>query len=199
MKKKNDDIIKKLKKSFRFKLLIILGSLLAFNTFAWFVYSSTINTQITAGVKSWKIAFEAEQEVVQHIQFDIEELYPGMPNYNNQIKIMNYGESQAEVKYELESVRILGDTFTNENYTSEQLLYILNDNPFGVVFTLSKTVLEPRTDFTNFTILVHWPYDNNNDEADTQWGHKSYNYKLTNPIEKQIVISLILTATQINP
>lgn len=195
---KNSEIRKKLKKSLRFKLLIMLGILLVFNTFAWFVYSSTINTGITATVKSWEIAFNSENQLIQEVEFNIEELYPGMPDYNDFVTILNYGEIAAEVSYEIEEIKILNETYSKNEYTSVQLLNILNTNPFQVTFNFDKTTILPETDYVEFSVDVSWPYENNNDEADTLWGHDAYDFNLAYPGVTQITIKLVLTATQVN-
>ena len=52
MKTEKNKLRQKIKKSLRFRIIILLGILLIFNTFAWFVYSTTIKTNITATVKS---------------------------------------------------------------------------------------------------------------------------------------------------
>lgn len=195
---KNSEIRKKLKKSLRFKLLIMFGILLVFNAFAWFVYSSTITTGITATVKSWKIAFNSENQLIQEVEFNIEELYPGMPDYNDFVTILNYGEIAAEVSYEIEEIKILNETYSKNEYTSAQLLNILNTNPFQVTFNFDKTTILPETDYVEFSVDVSWPYENNNDEADTLWGHDAYDFNLAYPGVTQITIKLVLTATQVN-
>lgn len=187
-----------LKRSLRFKILLMLGILLVFNTFAWFIYSSTISTNISASVKSWKIAFETEEEVIQSISFDVEDLRPGMTDYHNSIRIMNYGEVQASVSYAIEELTILNNTYTKQTYTSEQLLQILNDNPFKTTIGLTKTVLEPENDYTDFTFDIVWPYESGDDAADTLWGHNAFEFKEQYPNAKLIVIKILLTATQIN-
>lgn len=176
----------------------MLGILLVFNTFAWFIYSSTVSTNITASVRSWRISFEAEDQVVQYVNFDVSDLFPGMTNYHNSIRIMNYGEVQASVTYEIEELRILNDIYTKQTHTSAQMQDILNNNPFTTTFGLTKTILEPKTDYTDFTLDIVWPYENGNDEADTLWGHKAYQYKEQYPGVKLIYIKVLLTATQIN-
>ncbi len=198
MTKTKNSTIQSLKRSLRFKVIIMLGILLVFNTFAWFIYSSTVSTNITASVRSWRISFEAEDQVVQYVNFDVSDLFPGMTNYHNSIRIMNYGEVQASVTYEIEELRILNDIYTKQTHTSAQMQDILNNNPFTTTFGLTKTILEPKTDYTDFTLDIVWPYENGNDEADTLWGHKAYQYKEQYPGVKLIYIKVLLTATQIN-
>ncbi len=190
------DLRKKLKKSIRLKLLIILGTLLVVNTFAWLIYTNTIGTTITASIKAWKITFSSNNEVVEYVEFDINELYPGMPDYDNYIKIINYGEIEADVSYELEEVTILGTTYTDEDYTSLELLGILNANPFQVTFSFDKTTVGIAEDFAEFNVNITWPYENDNDVADTQWGYDAYNFNQDYPGDPHLTIILKLIANQ---
>lgn len=195
MKSKN---LKKIKKSMRFKVLLLLSLLLAFNTFAWFIYSSTISTSVKGYVKSWKISFENENEAVQYFDIDIKDLYPGMNEFKKEIKVINYSDTQAEVNYEIEKLKILNKTYTSNDFSSNRLFEILNNNPFNIKFHYNKTLLEPEYDFAIFTAEAFWPYEQNNDEADTIWGHNSYEFKKNNPDKSEFEITLKLTAKQIN-
>ena len=51
---------------------------------------------------------------------------------------------------------------------------------------------------TEFRVLVNWPYESGDDELDTYWGKKSYDFKNDNPGENEIEIKVKITATQDN-
>lgn len=197
---KNNDVIKSVKKSLRIKVIILLGIMLTFNTLAWFIYSSTISNSIHTSVSAWKIEFENEDEIAEYIDFDLDDLYPGVPDYNNFINVVNYGETAAELSYKIISLRVLNTTYSDEDYTTEQLeAMLLNNYPFKISFSLAGTTIPPNNGSADFQINVNWPYESGDDEADTQWGHDSYSFKLANGAAKQIVISIKLIAKQINP
>lgn len=199
MSKKNDVVVKTLKKSMRLKVLMLLAIMLTFNTFAWFVYSSTVSNSITTSVRAWKIEFENESEITQFIEFDIDDLYPGMPIYNNVINVVNYGETPATLTYEIVSFKILDTTYTNPPETSEDLETIIETSyPFKITLELSNSNLVPGSGSSDFTLNVNWPYESGDDELDTLWGHRAYTYKQANPTSKQIVINIKLTASQVN-
>ena len=46
----------------------------------------------------------------------------------------------------------------------------------------------------NFT----WPFESGDDELDTKWGYKAYQYKEENPDSKSIILIIKVTATQVN-
>lgn len=197
---KNKEVIKTVKKSLRIKVIIMLGLMLTFNTLAWFIYSNTIANSIHTSVRAWKVEFENEDEVSEYINFDIADLYPGMPNYTNYINVVNYGETAAELSYKIISLRILDTTYTEADYTTEQLIAMLADDyPFNINFSLSQTVIPPNNGSADFDISVTWPFESGDDEADTAWGHDSYSFKLKNGSTKQILINIKLIAKQINP
>lgn len=189
----------KIKKNVRFKIILSLGILLAFNTFAWFVYSSTIATHITATIKAWNIIFETEDQVAQTLTFNVGELYPGMSTYSNEVKITNTGDVLASVTYDIDYIKILTETYSDEDYTQAELHQILLDHPFKTELYLSKTELNPNNDFAQFEFSVSWAYESGNDEEDTLWGHNAYSFKELYPEDDQIEIKLTLVAMQINP
>ncbi len=195
--KDNKNIIKTLKKSMRLKVLMLLAIMLAFNTFAWFIYSSTIGTGISTSVRAWKIEFESNDEVVQVIEFDLDELYPGMDEYTNYINVVNYGDSPATLKYEILSVSVLGTLYSLNDYTSLEMGTMLKENyPFIIEFELTNSNLGSGNGDSNFNLTVNWAYESGDDELDTTWGHDSYEFKQLYPDDKQIIISIKLTATQ---
>lgn len=197
MKKKSN--LKNLKTNLRFKVILTLGILLAFNTFAWFVYSSTISTHITATIKAWNIIFETEDQVTQTLVFNVGELYPGMSTYSNSIRITNTGDVEASVTYDIDSIQILTDNYSSDDYTQAELHQILLDYPFKTELYLSKTELNPNSDFAQFQFTVSWDYESGDDETDTLWGHNAYNFKELYPNDDQIMIKLTLVAMQVNP
>ncbi len=197
--KENKDIVKVLKKSMRLKVLLLLVIMLTFNTFAWFVYSNTISNSISTYVKAWRIEFASGEEIVEYIEFEIDDLYPGMDEYNNFINIVNYGDTSASISYEILSIKILTDTYSSPTYSSETLEeMLLDDYPFTIEFSLTETVLPPLNGETDFQVTVNWPFEGGDDAEDTQWGHDSYNFKELYPAETQIVVNVKLYANQSN-
>lgn len=53
-------IIKILKK-IKLRNLIVLIILLAFNTYAWFIYTTRVSSELTAHVSSWDVEFIAKE------------------------------------------------------------------------------------------------------------------------------------------
>ena len=68
---------------------------------------------------------------------------------------------------------------------------------FKVNITKNDTELLAGTGPGLFRVTVEWPFESGDDEADTLWGNKAYEYYSTNPGKKSIEIEVKLTAKQI--
>ena len=166
---------KNAKSAIRVNLILMIGIMLSFNAFAWFVYSTGVSNTITTKVKAWRIDFEnTEGTVVEYITFNIDALYPGMPPYHNTINIVNYGESEANLEFELQSVKILDNTYVLGDYTQQELLDMLELNyPFSIVFTIANIALPAGNGTSDFEVDVVWPFESGDDTVDTHWGHQA--------------------------
>ncbi len=189
--------LNRIKKGVRRRTIFFLILAITANAFAWFIYSNKISNSINTGVKSWKITFAADgTNLVNNVVFDIDSIYPGMSNYTDKIEIKNSGEMSANIVYELQSVKIFDETYTNENYTSDELISILQNNyPFKVTFTVTHPTIDIGMS-TDFKVNVIWPYESGDDALDTYWGKKSYDFKNNNPGVSEIEIKVKITATQ---
>lgn len=186
-----------LKKRLRRRTLFFLILTLMANTFAWFIYSNKVSNDITTGVKSWKINFKQDGvDIVNNVEFKIDSIYPGMPDYTNSLSITNIGETAANISYEVEEIKILDEFYNSDMYSSNDLITRLKENyPFKMNFSINN--LEVGTGQTSeFTFSLVWPYESGHDEADTYWGKKSAAFKEQYPDKDQIVIKVKIIAGQ---
>lgn len=186
-----------LKKRLRRRTLFFLILTLMANTFAWFIYSNKVSNNITTGVKSWKINFKQDGvDIVNNVEFKIDSIYPGMPDYTNSLSITNIGETAANISYEVEEIKILDEFYNSDMYSSTDLINRLKDNyPFKMNFSINNQ--EVGTGQTSeFTFSLVWPYESGHDEADTYWGKKSASFKEQYPDKEQIVIKVKIIAGQ---
>lgn len=194
MKKQNK--LKQIKKRIRKRTLFFLVIALIANSFAWFIYTNKVSNSITTGVRSWKITFDQDgQDLEENVEFNFDDIYPGIDTQVKQIDITNNGEMTAYISYQIESIQIFDETYTKENYTQEQLINILNNNyPFKLSFINSDTeIIVGQTG--NFTATLNWPFESGDDEADTYYGKKSYEFKEESN-EPQIKIIVKIKASQ---
>lgn len=186
-----------LKKRLRRRTLFFLILTLMANTFAWFIYSNKVSNNITTGVKSWKINFKQDGvDIVNNVEFKIDSIYPGMPDYTNSLSITNIGETAANISYEVEEIKILDEFYNSDMHSSTDLINRLKDNyPFKMNFSINNQ--EVGTGQTSeFTFSLVWPYESGHDEADTYWGKKSASFKEQYPDKEQIAIKVKIIAGQ---
>ena len=194
MHKKKKSIFRRI----RLRTIFLLFITLASNSFAWFIYSTKISNSITAKVQSWNVIFKVgDTESEEFIEFNVENLYPGMEDYEKVISVTNNGDSNASLSYEVESVKILGEELNTDTISDEDILLMLQNNyPFHINLTLSNQIIAAQTGEENVTFTLTWPYESGNDELDTLWGNKAYMYHQDHPEEKSISLLIKLSATQ---
>ena len=188
-------IIKKIK----LRNLIALVMLLILNTYAWFVYATKVSTSLSVHVSSWNVEFvSAEGEIIKDLVIEVERIYPGMETFEQQIEVINKGETKASLEYELVSFRVMEQTFqVSETLTSKALENQIKGNyPFKINILKDDTGFSQANGRGSFTITIAWPFESGNDEVDTLWGNKAYEYYALNPGMKSIELKMKLIATQ---
>jgi len=191
--------------------LLILIFLLIFNTYAWFIYATEVSTGLSVHVKSWKILFKNDDNpIVDYININIDNIYPGMEDYVSELKAYNLSESNARVSYEILSARILDTEYKSiEGYQHENLEVpvgakssselaemLRTEFPFKLEITIDNEVLDAEVGITTYTIKLYWPYESGNDELDTEWGNKAYEYNSKNPTNSSLNFKIRVRATQ---
>lgn len=191
--------IKKIFKKIRFKTLFLLAITLASNSFAWFIYTTEVSSNITTKVREWKVTFDADGENIEkEITINIDSLYPGMEDYSETLTASNSGESRATIIYELKEATVLGDDLMTLNLENNALIeYLKTAFPFKIDISSSNDVIDIGAS-ESITIRVYWPYESGNDELDTQWGNRAYDYHEANPESPSITLVLKISATQAN-
>lgn len=193
-KSKRKKIIKKVK----FKTLFLLMITLASNSFAWFIYTTKVSSNISAKVREWNVSFDVNGENVEKtIEINIDSLYPGMTTYTQTLTASNSGEARAQISYEVIRANILGDDLTSMNYSDIQIInYLRSYYPFSIDFHVSNDIIQSNSEET-ITISVSWPYESGQDEEDTKWGNLAYTYHSSHPDTPSIDLSIKITAYQI--
>lgn len=204
--KKINDISEKpkngiIKKYVKLHTLIILLVLLAFNSYAWFIFATKVSGGLSAHVTSWDVTFQiGDQESITNVEIDVSTIYPGMETYTKVITVKNTGEAIADLSYKFDSITVLGTNYTvGEEYTQEQIdNKIANDFPFKITVVIDKSELETVNGQGTFTITVEWPYESGDDALDTYWGEEAYEYNKLHPTESSLKLNLTLIAQQKN-
>lgn len=192
-------IIKKIK----LRNLIILVVLLAFNTYAWFIYTTKVSLDLTAHVSAWDVEFVSKEGgITSNMLIEVERVCPGMDNFEKIIEVNNRGEVGATLSYEIESLKIMGNTLEvseTSGLTSEDIENKMKtEYPFKINIEKDDEGLVSGTGNGSFRITVEWPFESGDDVKDTEWGNRAYEYYSLHPGENCIELKLILKATQKN-
>ena len=195
--KKIFKIIKKIK----LRHLIILLFLLMFNTYAWFIYTTKVNTTIDAHVSSWNVEFISKEGGVEsNLLVSVDKIYPGMTPFEYDVNVKNEGEMKAKLDYEIRTIRIMDDNYIVSDTLSSQEIenQIKQKYPFKINIISNDSKMDPKGGTGNFKIIVSWDYESGDDSKDTEYGNKAYQFYKDNPNEKSIEMNLILKAVQVN-
>lgn len=199
-------IIKVLKKRFKLWHLLFIAIVISVNTYAWFIYMSKVSSDISVRVKSWNVSFQFNnQTMTDYINFDVEDIYPGMETRIQSLKVSNDGETDATLTYEVVYANIFGTEYdTGEtSMTPEQLTTKLaNDYPFKITLSSTSNILSSSGTEEYFRVQIVWPYETTSngvlqDEQDTYWGNLAYTYKQNNPYTPCIQVRIKITAIQV--
>ena len=190
------NILKKIK----IRNLIILIILLAFNAYAWFVYATRVSLDLSVHVSSWNVEFvSGEEEITTNMEIVVDRIYPGMEDFERIIEVHNRGETPAVLTYEIESLQIMGETFEvseESGLTSDDIQNMISEYPFKINIESGDNSVIQENEQGEYRITVTWPFESGDDELDTYWGNRAYEYYEENPDGEGIVLKLSLTATQ---
>ena len=203
-------VLGKLKKVKLTRLVILLFFVIA-NTFAWFIYATKIDNDISVHVRSWNVVFEAgENEITDMVSLNVDSLFPGMEDYLYEINAYNRSEVSATLSYQLLEANIFGDEYVTTagrlereeepevtDMTSAQLENMLaNSYPFSIFLGISNTQIALGNGEETYSLNVSWPYEQNDDEEDTYWGTRAAYFKESNPNTPCITLKVKIIITQ---
>ncbi len=202
-------------------VLILLLTLIA-NTYAWFIYISTVSMDISMHVKNWSFELSSGDQT-ENFLFEVGEIFPGMTEKVQLINAKNNGETEAELSCDILSMRIFEDeyiagetTYDNggvqEIYSSEKLFELLKTYPFKIEIYIDDTLyngtpvpMEVGSEDVELKFKVNWDYEVDSDdqtvidaadEIDTYWGNKAYDFDQNHPGEYGIEIEVKIRAVQ---
>lgn len=209
--KKKKSVFLRLLKRIKPSRLIFLAILLVVNTYAWFIYVDTVSNQMEVHVKSWKIDFTSgDTPVTDYVNVFVDNVYPGMTTYTKTITAYNYSEVSASATYKILSASIMGDEYITEegraelgesvqqgDLTSDELEeQLAEDYPFSITLAISTSSMVAETGSTTYEITIAWPYESGDDELDTEWGTRAYDFKQDNPTDPCISLVVKIYITQ---
>ena len=192
--------IVKIIKTIKIRNIIFLILLLIFNTYAWFIYATRVSTGISAHVSSWNVEFSTgEDETTTNIVIELDRIYPGMETVRKEVSVKNKGEISAKLDYDIIALKVMEEEYKiGEDMTSEELENKMkSEYPFKVNIVKDDIELLQGVGPGRFSVTIEWPFESGDDELDTLWGSKAYEYYSLNPGAKSVEIEITLIAEQI--
>lgn len=183
-----------LKKDIQIKTVLILLVTLIVNTYAWFIYISTVSTSLSMHIRDWKFELlnGAQSE---DFTFTVDQIYPGVKTEDTvqEINAINSSnDTTAVLTCEIKYLKILydeyedGQTYTTDDgkvatYDSEKLLDMINnDYPFEIQILLVENAgtdneiihkYDGKSEFemvskseVTIRMQVVWPYEKTGDD-----------------------------------
>lgn len=221
-KKKRKRYSSKLKSGLKIRTVILLLLTLLVNTYAWFIYISTVSMGISMHVKNWSFELSSGDQT-ENFVFEVGEIYPGMTEKEQIISAKNSGETEAELSCDILSLKIFEDKYiagettydnngTEEVYTSEKLFELLKTYPFKIEIYIDDVLYDgipiamPAEDKdVVLKFKVNWDYEVESDdqavidaadEIDTYWGNRAYEFDNNHPDEYCIEVEVKIKAVQ---
>ena len=188
----------------RIKLILMFSVILIVNTYAWFNIDKELKIKgIENKTIPWDVAYFVNgQEIFdEYVTFTIDELYPGMKEWEQTVNVHNLSVTSSSIGYEVTSVKIFGQDVLEQLktdgviQTQENITNIFGDDslyPFDITYTCDKNFITgeyvddtttPESNAT-FKINASWPYETGStteeiitgDATDTQFGKEAYKY-----------------------
>lgn len=211
MKRKREE--RRRRRRLTLRTIFMLSLTLIFNTYAWFLYITTVSTNMQVHVDAWSVNFQVDgNKIEKEFVLTVDHAYPGMEDIDKTVTINNSGEKVADLTYKIASVRVLDETYVVESeltaeekaeltgdeieITEEEMTRMLEEDfPFKISVVCSSTELAINGEAT-VTMSFTWEYESGDDELDTQYGVDSYKYYEENEGKPAIQAKIKIMAQQ---
>ena len=146
--------IKKNRKILLIRSVLMLGFLLVFNVFAWFIYISKVNTEMDVRALSWDVVFSEGGSAVKDVTIALD-VYPGMEQYTHNISVTNSGETAANLYFDTQSVTLFGTELLTSGMTEAQKQTLLQTLlPLTIGYTLELMLLINQLNLHSQLLLI---------------------------------------------
>lgn len=211
MKRKREERRKRRRLTLR--TIFMLSLTLIFNTYAWFLYVTTVSTNMQVHVDAWSVNFEVDGNIIEReFLFEVDHAYPGMSDIEKTVTVSNSGEKDATLSYNIFYIRILNDIYvveeeltteekasligTETKVTSAEMIRMLREDfPFKIEATSSSNQLAINGNAT-VSMKFTWAYESGDDALDTKYGVDSYKYYEQNAGQPAIQAKIKIKAQQ---
>lgn len=162
--------IHKILKSFNITSVLFFVMSCISISFAWFAFSNSTNSNVALDVSAWHIKIGEDNNTTLH--FDVSNFSPGMDAYSREVEIVNDGDLDAKLEYNIKYLRIFNQEFTFDSNISS-IKSLSHDYPFKFNFNKTSDIINSKSS-GKFFVSITWPFDSLDNSKDTYWGEKAY-------------------------
>ena len=109
--------------------LIFLAVLLAANSYAWFIYVNNVSNRLDVHVRAWRVDFEDDGQVVEEVNVEVDNAYPGMTNFTKSVIAHNYSDLPATASYKILYANIMGTEYYSQEGKADAGMNIIGTEP----------------------------------------------------------------------
>lgn len=162
--------IHKILKSFNITSVLFFVMSCISISFAWFAFSNSTNSNVALDVSAWHIKIGENNSTTLH--FDVSNFSPGMDGYSREVEIVNDGDLDAKLEYNITYLRIFNQEFTFDSNISS-VKSLSHDYPFKFNFGKTSDIINSKSS-GKFFVSITWPFDSLDNSKDTYWGEQAY-------------------------
>ena len=111
--------VKKRSVPLRVFLVLLFGSFLIINTFAWYNVSKNIKpANLGATVIPWDVEYyitSSESPIEETATFTIDEIYPGMPTFEDYVFIKNMTTKNSKIEFTVKTITLFGEVIFSKD------------------------------------------------------------------------------------
>ena len=152
------EYFKRNRKMIIIRSILLIGFLLVFNIFAWFIYISKVSTSMDIHVLSWDVVFSEGGSSVREVNLNVD-IYPGMDEFSHTLSVNNSSETSASLYFTTNSVTLFGqELITQSMQEHDKIVMLATELPFEITYDVSSNLLD-EDGSESFTIAVNWDYE----------------------------------------
>lgn len=184
----------------KLQVLLVFAIMLVASTYAWWLSPEIWLTNLKASVESWDVEYVLEEvpdtPLEKEITISVDEFKPGMADFEKAINVRNLGTKSSSITCELTSIKLFGVEVLNELKTNNEIK-LQGDNvilfaneakyPFEIFYKCEKSTISGQyvddtttpDSVARIAFYASWEYEkgsNEDDELDTSFGQKAYDY-----------------------
>ena len=111
--------VKKRSVALRVTLILFFGSFLIINTLAWYNISKNVTTgNVGATVIPWDVEYyitSSDSPIEEVATFTINEIYPGMPTFEDYVFIKNMTTKNSKIEYKVKTITLFGEVIFSKD------------------------------------------------------------------------------------